>query len=177
MAARLKAVVGVLALAAVLSGCGIAASTSRLVTPAAPSQVAGSALSPALALARGEIVRALGTVNLILDEPNVPFRAPESPSLVAVPRAVVQVVLPDDPRHGYVTMYELGTEEAARTAAAEQLAYVTSGVGRVQFPPDTQFVVRRLATTVIFHAYSPENATDERAVDVVTALNRVGVAP
>ena len=177
MAARLRALVLGFAVAASVAGCGIAAPSGALVTPRPASPLADSSLSPALATARGEIVRALGTVNLILDDPRVPFRAPEAPSLAATPRAVFQAVLPDDPAHGFITVYELPTPDAAIAAATEQLAYVNSGPGRVQFTPDTQFVVRRLGTAVIFHAFSRENAADERAADVVAALGRVGLAP
>jgi hypothetical protein len=177
MASRLTAAVAILALLASVAGCGIAASTGQLVTQAPPSRAAGESLSPGLVSTRGELVRALGTVNVILDDANVPVRPAEAPSLAASPRAVFQAVLPDDPTHGFISVYELGTVEAATAAANEQVAYVNSGPGRVQFTPDTQFVVRRLGTTVIFHAFSRENAADPRAAEVFSVLSRVGQAP
>jgi hypothetical protein len=83
-------------------------------------------------------------------------------------------VLPDDPGHGFIVVYELPSVPEAAAAAEQQAVFVASGPGRVQFPPDAQFVIRRLGTTVVFHAYSRENSTDRRAADVVVALQRLG---
>jgi hypothetical protein len=85
-------------------------------------------------------------------------------------------VLPNSPGHGFITVYELGSDEAATAAAAEQQAYINSGPGRVQFRPDTQFILRRLGTTVIFHAFGRETG-GEKAADVARALNQVGEGP
>jgi hypothetical protein len=165
-----------LVLSAAIGGCGLGAAQSPLVTPPRIPTTSGEATSPAIAQARAAIVQALGTARLILDVPQVPFRPAESPALAGAPREVFQAVLPDDPTHGYIAVYEFPTAPAAAAAATEQAAYITSGPGRVQFPPDTQFVLRLLGTTVVFHAYSRENSSDPRAADVVTALQKVGDA-
>jgi hypothetical protein len=164
------------ALVAGLAGaaCGIGATRSPRVTPPVVSPSAGAPVSAAVAEARAAIVQALGGVGLFLDEPHVPYRPAEAPSLASSPRTIFQAVLPDDPGHGFIAVYELPSVPEAEVAAEEQAAYVTSGPGRVQFPPDTQFVIRRLGTTVMFHAYSGENSTDRRAAEVVVALRRLG---
>jgi hypothetical protein len=157
-------------------GCGVGAVQSPRVTPPSVPGGSGEAISPAIAQTRTALVQALGTVRLILDDPRVPFRPPESPSMAEASRQVFQAVLPDDPGHGYIAVYEFPTATAASVAAADQAAYVTSGPGRVQFPPDTQFVLRRLGSTVVFYAYSRENSPDPRVTDLVTALGTVGEA-
>ncbi len=171
VAAAVAVALGVVVVAA---GCGIGASRSPRVTAPVLSPDPEATMSAAIAQTRGALVRALGTVNLILDEPRIPYRPPEAPALAAVPRTVFQAVLPDDPGHGFILVYELPTIPEAATAAEQQAAYVASGPGRVHFPPDTQFVIRRIGTTFVFHAYSRENSPDRRAADIVVALQRLG---
>jgi hypothetical protein len=160
--------------AIVAAGCGIGAARSPRVTAPALTSAPEATMSAAIAQTRGALVQALGTVNLILDEPQVPYRPAEAPVLAGVPRVIFQAVLPDDPAHGFIVVYELPTPPEAAEAAEQQATYISSGPGRVQFPPDTQFVIRRIGTTVVFHAYSRENSPDHRAADVVVALQRMG---
>jgi hypothetical protein len=87
---------------------------------------------------------------------------------------LLQVLLPDDPNHGSVTVYELSDATTADAAAREQAAYVGSGIGFVQFPPDTQFVIRTVGATVIFFSWSAANSPDERTRKIVSALETVG---
>jgi hypothetical protein len=158
----------------VAAGCGIGASRSPRVTAPVLTPGPAATMSAAMARARGALVQALGTVNLILDEPQIPYRPAEAPELAGVPRSVFQAVLPDDPAHGYIVVYELPTVPEAIAAAERQATFVASGPGRVQYPPDTQFLIRRLDTTVVFHAYSRENSADRRAADVLVALRQLG---
>jgi hypothetical protein len=174
MAARLTAAAGFLALAVVVSGCGIAASTGAAPPSGEPSRPAPT-ITVGVAAARAEIATALGRSNLQLDNAEVPFRPAESPTLAAAPRAVFQAVLPGASGHGFITVYEMGTEEAATAAGSEQWEYINSGPGRVQFRPDTQFVLRRLGSTLVFYAFGRESATEE-AIEVAAALNEVGEA-
>jgi len=95
------------------------------------------------------------------------------PSRLA-PRTVFQAVLPDDPAHGFISVYEFPTLPDAEAAAEEQAAYVTSGPGRVQFPPDAQFIIRRVGTTVVFHVFSRGSSGDPRGADVAVALQSLG---
>jgi hypothetical protein len=167
---------GVLALGAAIAvaSCGIGASRSPVVTPPAVPQNPEESMTAAVASTRAEIVRVLSRVGLILDDPQVPYRPAEAPAVATAPRRIFQAVLPEDPGHGFIAVYELPDVPQAAAAAEEQARYVASGPGRVQFPFDTQFVVRRVGTTVVFHAYSRENATDPRAADVVVALQTLG---
>lgn len=170
---RRGAGLGLVLAAAVLGACGIAAQTVAPTPTRSPSGPAPT-ITVGVASAREEIAAALGRSNLVLDNAEVPFRPGESPLLAAAPRAVFQVVIPDSSGHGFITVYELGTEEAAIEAGAEQWAYINSGPGRVQFRPDTQFVLRRLNSTVIFYFYGRETSGEE-ALAAAAALNEVGV--
>jgi hypothetical protein len=178
VAARLSRAIlatGIWLVALVASGCGIAAGTggaSFSVESVGPT----IGTTAAVTQTRGAIAAALGARSLQLGDPKVPFRPPESPRLAAAPRAVYQVVLPNDPQHGFISVYELPDIPAAASAAQEQAAYVASGPGRVQFPPDARFVIRQLDTTVIFYAWSPANSPDPRAADIQPALETVGTA-
>lgn len=107
--------------------------------------------------------------------PAVPHRPAEGAAFAAAPRAVFQVVLPEDPVHGFVSIYQFADDAAAATAGREQAAYVASGPGRVQFQPDTRFVLRQLGSTVVFFTWSPANSPDPRTADIQKALETVGV--
>lgn len=158
----------------VATSCGIGATRSPRVSPPVVPASSQPVLSPAVAQTRAAIVQALGEVGLILDQPQIPHRPAEAALVAGAPRTVFQAVLPDDPGHGFIVVYELPSVPEAAAAAEQQAVFVASGPGRVQFPPDAQFVIRRLGTTVVFHAYSRENSTDRRAADVVVALQRLG---
>lgn len=174
MAVRTAAVrtVALLAVAAMLAGCGLAA--SRVSIPPQASSAA-SAYPPTVADTRRLVVDALARDGLVLADAVQPFRPPESPSLVAAPRGVFQVVLPDDPNHGYIVVYAFRDAAAAAAAGQEQAAYVGSGPGRIQFPPDAQLVIRQVDTTLVFYSWSPANSTDSRAPAIATDLATVGL--
>lgn len=166
---RLAAVALVLGIAA--SGCGVAAApgseqpASVLPSPSVSAAIAGTA----------EQVRlALGARGLQLSMPQVPFRPAESPTLASAPRAVYQVKLPNDQDHGFFVIYELPNPPAATAAAQEQVAYVESGPGRVQFPADAQFVLRQVGSTLVFYSWAPSAVTDPHAPDIAAALSTVG---
>ena len=164
-----------LAIAALLvAGCGIGASgpTGRSF----PVESIGPSIGTTAAVAetRAAIAAALATKSLQLDDPKVPFRPPESLAFADAPRAVYQVLLPDDPSHGFISVYEFADASAAATAGQEQAHYVGSGPGRVLFPIDARFVIRQLGTTVLFYAWSPGSSTDLRAADIQPALEMLG---
>ena len=87
---------------------------------------------------------------------------------------MVQAILPDDPGHGYVSIYEFPDEASAASAGQEQATYVASGPGRVQFTADTRFVLRQLGQTLIFFTWSPGSASDADFTDIQQALEGVG---
>lgn len=152
----------------IVAACGTGATL-----PPAPSEP-GVATGADVAATRAALASALGAVNLQLSDPQVPHRPAEGPLLAAARRAVFQTVLPDDPAHGFVSVYLLADERAATAAARDQAAYIASGPGRVQFVPDTRFVIRQVGPTVVFFAWSPMNSPDPRTADIQKALETVG---
>jgi len=165
------ALVALAALAILVAGCGRGSTASgapQATTAPRPT------VTPAVAATLAELTRALGANRLQVAVPQVPYRPGEAREFAAAPRAVVQVVLPDDPTHGYISVYDFATDAAAREAAEAQAAYVASGPGRVQFPPGTRFTIRRLASTVVFYAWSPGSTTDELAPEIEPVLRRIG---
>lgn len=155
-----------------VGGCGVAAAPASDVPQAgAPT----SAPDPAIDATAAQERAALGRFGLQLSVPQIPFRPPEAPTLAAAPRAVYQVKLPADQTHGLFAIYELGTPEAATAAASEQVAYVQSGPGRVQFPADARFVLRQVGSTVVFYSWAPSAVTDPDAPRIADALATVGM--
>ena len=90
------------------------------------------------------------------------------------PRAVYQAVLPADPTHGYIVVYELRDTARAAEAAAEQQRYLVTGPGRVQTPPGTVHVIRGVGTTVIVYDWLPGASTDPSAPAIQAALETIG---
>jgi len=130
---------------------------------------------PAARATRADLVTALGAANLQVEDILAPYRPAESARLAAAPRLVIRAVIPDDPDHGRIVIYEFLTTAEATTAAQEQAAYVSSGVGRVQFPTGTQFVLRVVGPTVVFYAWSGSAVPDPaRAEAIATALDTQG---
>jgi hypothetical protein len=175
VAPRLIVLVAAL-VALVAGGCGIAANTTGTTSFTPPSVGPSIGTTAAVTGTRAAVAAALAAKSLQLGDPKVPFRPPESARLAAAARGVYQVVLPADPAHGFVSIYEFPDAAAAATAGKEQADYVASGPGRVQFPIDTRFVIRQLGTTIIFYAWSPENSPDPRTTDIQSALETVGAA-
>ena len=175
LAARraLAGVAGILVIGTLLAGCGIAANGGPPAT--FPAQTFGSGtVGSATLVTRGLVTAALLTEGLQVVDPKVPYRPAEAPLFRVAPRVVVQVPLPNDPDHGFISIYEFRDAPAAATAANEQAAYVGSGIGRIQFPPGTQFVIRELGPTVIFYAWVPSDVSDSRTPLIATALATVG---
>jgi hypothetical protein len=164
----------VAAVLAVLAGCGGGASVDRPATFPPTTFGPGEATGADVAATRAELARAFGALSLQLADPQVPHRPGESTLFAAARRAVFQVVLPDDPAHGFVSVYEFADEAAATAAGRDQAAYVASGPGRVQFPPDSRIVIRQVGRTVVFFAWSPLNSPDPRTAEIQTALETVG---
>lgn len=164
------AVIVILVLAALVGGS--APPGGATFPPAgATAGVAGGAA----AVTRGEVVRVLAGQGLQVEDATRPYRPAEAPGFAAAPRIVVRAILADDPDHGLIVIYEFLDPSAASAAAQAQAAYVASGVGRVQFANDTQFVIRVLGSTAVFYAWSPPVTTDQRAAAIAAALETVGV--
>lgn len=107
--------------------------------------------------------------------PQTAYRPGESPSLVDVPRRVLQAVLPSDPDHGYIVIYELPSNDEAARVGREFAAYLASGTGAVQYPRDAQFVLRRVEQTLVFFSWSPSISPDPSVARLAATLETVGV--
>lgn len=125
---------------------------------------------------KGLVLAALSGVGLQAVDATKPYRPPEAAGLIGAPRSIVQVQLPDDPDHGFIVIYALGSAVTAEKAAVAQAAYVASGAGGIQFPPGSHFVVRLVDTTVIFFTWAPGSSPDSRTHLIEDALNTVGLA-
>lgn len=172
MAARLT-LGRALLVAALVIGCGGSvqpAITPRPVASAGPN----TNTSGAVALTRAAIRRALGAVGLQLDDARIPVRAPEPVSLDAVPRTVAQALLPDDPNHGFITIYDFPTTTAAADGGRALASYLRTGFGRAQFTPDARHTIRQFGTTVVYFSWSPASSPDHRTAEIENALLTVG---
>jgi hypothetical protein len=173
MTGRSVMVMALAALALVLAGCGVAAEPG--VTFPVASVGPGRTVSPAVNATRADIVRALAAHDLVLSDTQTPFRPAESALLAAAPRAVYQVVLPKDPTHGFIVVYEFPDTARAASAAAEEQAYLATGPGRVQSPQGTVTVLRQDGTSVILYSWLPGASTDDQAPGIQAALETLGV--
>ena len=158
------------------AGCGTGPAVDRPATFPPTTFGPGQATGADVARTQAEMARALGAASLQLTVPQVPHRPGEAPAFASAPRAVFQVVLPDDPTHGFISVYQFADEAAAAAAGNEQAAYLASGPGRVQFPPDSHFVLRQVGPTVIFFAWSPANSPDERTPEIQRVLETIGTS-
>jgi hypothetical protein len=160
--------------AVLLAGCG--ASDGPVPSlPAAVSVGPGRTVSPAVNQTRIELVRALGEHNLVLADSQAPVRPPEAPLLAAAPRALYQVILPKDPSHGFIVVYEFPDAARAAAAAAEQQAYLATGPARVQTPLGTVSIIRQVGSTVVFYDWLPAGSLDDSAPGIQAALETLGV--
>jgi hypothetical protein len=183
MAARVRrigrgvaSVVLAVGVAAVATGCGIAASTAAAPSISAAPVGPDATVSPAVAQTRAAIATALGPFSLQLQDAKQPFRPAESPRLRDAPRAVYQVVLPQDPDGGYIVVYEFRDAGEAVNAGNEFAGYVGSGgPGKVQFATDVQHSIRQLGTTLILYSYSPSNSPDPGSAKIADALRTIGI--
>ncbi|HEY8437506.1 MAG TPA: hypothetical protein VIK65_02730 [Candidatus Limnocylindrales bacterium] len=162
------------ALTAVVGACGIGAAGSPAALPVesvGPAATAGAAA----AQTRGAIAAALGTVAVQFGDATRPYRPAESARLRDAPRAVYQVVLPDQPDAGFVVVYEFPDGASAVDAGNEEAGYLGTGNGRVQFPPGTQHVIRALGPTLILYSWLPNASSDPTAGKVAAALRTLGI--
>ena len=160
----------------VVAACGAGAPNAVPVTFPPQSFGPSGASSGAAASTRAVIVQALGGKRLQLRDAQVAVRPPESPRLAAAPRLVVQAILPNDPTHGFISIYEFPDDSAAADAGREEASYIASGPGRVQFTADARFVIRQLGPTIVFYTWSPGSTSDATNADIQQALETVGIA-
>jgi hypothetical protein len=164
-------VVALVIVAAIVAGRASGPGSPTFPPVGASTQPAGGAA----AATRSDIAGALAAVGLQLEDVQAPYRPAESARMSTAPRLVVRAIIPDDPDHGRIVIYEFLSPGDATTAAQEEAAYVASGVGRVQFTPDSQFTLRVVGSTVVFYSWASANSPDvTRATAVSTALQTLG---
>jgi hypothetical protein len=169
---RLRGRLGIVGLTLALLAVACAGGTARTTFP--PLGVTPPPAGDATAAARAEVVGALGELGLQATDAVPAYRPPEGPLLAAAPRTVLQAGLPDDPGHGYIVIYAFSSPTDASAAAKDHAAYVSTGPGRIQYPPGTRFVLRIVGSTVVFFHWSPNVSTDQRTPDIEDALLRIG---
>jgi hypothetical protein len=178
MTLRLRRAAAMIALGAavLVSACG-ARDGSGGSLPAVPVESIGPGrtVSPAVNQTRIELVRALGIHNLVLTDSQAPVRPAEASLLAAAPRAVYQVILPKDPTHGYIVVYEFPDPASAASAAAQQQAYLATGPARVQTPLGTVSIIRQVGSTVVFYGWLPAGSPDDSTPGIPAALETLGV--
>lgn len=152
----------------------VAACRPAATVPPEPDPTPRPTISPAVAATRVQLEGALRARGLALQATELDVRPGEPTSLATAPRTAFRAILPDDPAGGLIVVYELPDGAAAAIAAADLAAYVTSGPGRVQYPPDVRHVLRQVGSTVVFFPWSPGSSPDERTPDVAAAVATVG---
>ena len=167
-------VVALLALS--LGGCGLGASGSGAIATFPPGPAGPSAsVSNAVSLTRQAIASALAPLRLQLDNAQRPFRPSESRLTADAPRAVYQVVLPEDLDGGYIIVYEFPDSATAVNAGNDLAGYLGTGAGRVAYPLDAQHSIRQVGTTLIFYTWSPSTSPDPGSEKVAEALGTLGI--
>ena len=183
MAARLtrafaaSVVALVVALAAapfLLAGCAPAGDATPPSAVAPGTQAPARSVGPAVAQTRAELVRVLGTKNLVLQDSQAQFRPPEDARFTTTPRALYQVILPQAPGEGFIVVYEFPDPTTAAAAATEQAAYLATGPAKVQSPFGSRHIIRLVGSTVVLSSWVPEGAEDPLQPDIQTALETLG---
>jgi hypothetical protein len=177
-AARPLAAVGLAAsLAVALAGCGFGADGSPASFPV-PSVGPAAGVTGAVDQTRGAIANALASISSVAVQFGAatrPYRPPEASRLRDAPRAVFQVILPDQPDAGFVVIYEFPDAAAAVDAGNEEAGFLGTGPARVNFPRDAQHVLRQIGPTLVLYTWSP-SASDDRTDDVVAGvLSTLGI--
>ena len=173
MAARLSRGIVLVAVAALVVGC---ATNGASVAPPPPAPSLGpvGTVGPEVAQTRADLVRVLGTKNLILQDSQAPFRPPEDSLFTTTPRALYQVILPDAPTEGFIVVYQFPDPVTASEAAEEQARYLASGPARVQSAFGARHILRLVGSTVVLYSWVPEGSTDARQPDIQLALETLG---
>ncbi len=175
MAARLiRVLAGVVAIALLVGACAGGSGGVATPPPAVATEGPTRTPGPAVVQTRGELVRALGTRNLVLQDSQAPFRPPEDARFTTTPRALYQVILPTAPREGFIVVYEFADPTAAAEAAAQQAAYLATGPARVQSAVGARHIIRLVGSTVVLYSWVPAGAEDPLHPDIQAALETLG---
>ena len=123
-----------------------------------------------------QVAAALEGASFQVQDPVTPYRPGESRALQDVPRRLLQVILPSEPQGGYVVDLR-AAHERRRGAGRARSSPRTSrpGPGAIQYPRDSQFVLRRVGPTLVFYPWSAEANPDPRVPELAAALETLGV--
>ncbi len=168
---------------AVLAGLGILAGLAivllevigvgvNLVMPGVGTSPAPA--GTAAALTRDRVTLALQNASFVVQEPNTAFRTAETPTLLGTPRLLLQAMVPSDPAHGFIVIYEFADADAADAAGHDFWTYLHTGPGAIDYPQDAQFVLRRMGTTLIFFPWSPTVSPDPAVARLASVLDGLG---
>ncbi|HET9346358.1 MAG TPA: hypothetical protein VFO05_11730 [Candidatus Limnocylindrales bacterium] len=175
-APRVLAAALALCVAAVAAGCGIGATSSGPAVTFPPEPAGPSTpVTAAVTQTRQAIASALAPFSLQLDDADRPFRPSESRLTAAAPRAVYQVVLPQELDGGYIVVYEFPDAARAVDAGNDLAGYLGSGAGRVNFPIDARHTIRQLGTTLIVYTWAPSTSPDPGSPRIADALSTLGI--
>ena len=179
MAARLTrasaALIAVAAAPFLFTACSPAGDVAPPSTGVVPAtQAPTRSVGPAVAQTRAELVRVLGTKNLVLQDSQAQFRPPEDARFTTTPRALYQVILPQAPDEGFIVVYEFPDPTAASEAATAHAAYLATGPAKVQSPFGSRHIIRLLGSTVVVYSWVPEGAEDPLQPDIQTVLETLG---
>ena len=128
----------------------------------------------AAALTHDRVALALQAASFQVQDPNTPFRTGETPTLLGTPRRLIQAVIPSDPQHGIVVIYQFADANSADAAGRDFWAFLHSGTGAIAYPADAQFVLRRMGTTLIFFPWSPTVSPDPEIARLASVLDGLG---
>jgi hypothetical protein len=176
VAARLTAAAAAAAIAVALSGSCAAPSTGGAAAgdagaPALPT--AQQSLSPQVSATVAALRAQLG-IAFPLVQLTRPYRPSEPESMQAAPRATLQVDL-GAPDENYVVVYELTDLGTAAARGRELAAYLASGFGQTNYPPDAQFTLSQFGDTLVFAWWSPERSSaPQQARAAFELLSRFG---
>jgi len=169
-AGRRTIVAGLIAVGGLLAGFAGAVPAGSTVPPPTAQPTAPASVAATLAQLDGAL-RARG---LVLHSTRTEVRPAEPPSFADVARWPAQALLPDDPAGGYFVIYAFADADQAATGGGDLAAYVASGPGRIQFPPDVRFVLQQVGATLVFYPWSPASSPDPKTSDLAAALASVG---
>jgi len=128
----------------------------------------------AAALTHDRVALALQDASFQVQDPNTGFRTGETAALLGTPRRLLQTIIPADPTHGFIVIYEFPDANAADAAGQEFWTYLHSGTGGIGYPADAQFVLRRMGNTLIFFPWSPAVSPDPAVARLASVLTGLG---
>ena len=103
-----------------------------------------------------------------------PYRPAEWPLLATAPRAVYQVILPDDPDEGFIVVYEFPDPAGPRRPPPSSRRTSRPGPGRSSRRSGRSTSSARSGPTVVFYGWLPEDAKDASAPGIQGALETLG---